>query len=46
MLKPGMTVGYNPVINDFFEKHGNVTTLDQNNAKAMLQSIFNDFSKK
>ncbi len=46
MLKPGMTVGYNTVANKFFEQRGNVTTADQNNAKALLQSIFTDFSKK
>jgi phosphoglycerol transferase MdoB-like AlkP superfamily enzyme len=46
MLKPGMTVGYNTVANKFFEQRGNVTPADQNNAKALLQSIFTDFSKK
>jgi phosphoglycerol transferase MdoB-like AlkP superfamily enzyme len=46
MLKPGMTVGYNTVANNFFEQRGNVTPADQNNAKALLQSIFTDFSKK
>jgi phosphoglycerol transferase MdoB-like AlkP superfamily enzyme len=46
MLKPGLSIGYNPVANDFFEKRGNITATDQNKAKAMLQSIFNDFSGK
>ena len=46
MLRPGMTIGYDPVANDFFEKRGNITSKEQNEVKAMLQSIFNDFSKK
>jgi phosphoglycerol transferase MdoB-like AlkP superfamily enzyme len=46
MLKPGLSIGYNPVANDFFEKRGNITATDQNKAKALLQSIFNDFSGK
>jgi hypothetical protein len=46
MLRPGMTIGYDPVANDFFEKRGNITSKEQNDVKALLQSIFNDFSKK
>jgi phosphoglycerol transferase MdoB-like AlkP superfamily enzyme len=46
MLRPGMSIGYDPIANDFFEKRGNITSKEQNDAKAMLQSIFNDFSKK
>jgi len=46
MLRPGMNIGYDPVANDFFEKRGNITSKEQNEVKALLQSIFNDFSKK
>ena len=46
MLRPRMSIGYDPIANDFFEKRGTITSKEQNEAKAMLQSIFNDFSKK